>query len=155
MHIVAHGFAKITLFFWAGAVYVANHKTKVSELNGIAKYMPYSMAAFTVGALSMIGFPPMAGLISKWFIANGAVEGGKAWVIGILVISALLNAGYFVPIFINAYLKPAQHTDNHHLHEAPLMMLIPIMVTSILTIAIFLYPDMFLNLAKMALGIGG
>jgi multicomponent Na+:H+ antiporter subunit D len=114
MHIVAHGFAKITLFFWAGAVYVANHKTKVSELNGIAKYMPYSMAAFTVGALSMIGFPPMAGLISKWFIANGAVEGGKAWVIGILVISALLNAGYFVPIFINAYLKPAQHTDNHH-----------------------------------------
>ncbi|MGA1862610.1 monovalent cation/H+ antiporter subunit D family protein [Deferribacter thermophilus] len=155
MHIVAHGFAKITLFFWAGAVYVANHKTKVSELNGIAKYMPYSMAAFTVGALSMIGFPPMAGLISKWFIANGAVEAGKAWVIGILVISALLNAGYFVPIFINAYLKPAQNAHEEHLHEAPLIMLLPIIVTSILTFAIFIYPDMFLNLAKIALGIGG
>jgi len=68
IHILSHGFAKITLFFWAGAVYVATHKTKVSELNGIAKSMPLSMVAFTIGALSMIGFPPMGGLVSKWFI---------------------------------------------------------------------------------------
>ena len=155
-HIVAHGFAKITLFFWAGAVYVANHKTKVSELNGIAKFMPYSMAAFTVGALSMIGFPPMAGLISKWFIATGAVEGSKPWVIAVLVISALLNAGYFVPIFINAYLKKPEPEHNHfHLHESPKFMLVPMLITATLTIFIFFYPEFFLKLAKLALGIGG
>lgn len=158
MHIVTHGFAKITLFFWAGAVYVANHKTKVSELDGIAKYMPFSMAAFTVGAISMIGFPPMGGFISKWFIANGAVSANQSWVLAILVVSALLNAGYFVPIFIRAYFgkeKDEGDGNTDHKHEANLFMVIPLVITAIFTIFLFFYPYIFLNLAKIVAGSGG
>lgn len=159
MHIVTHGFAKISLFFWAGAVYVAAHKTKVSELNGIAKSMPFTMLAFTIGAISMIGFPPMGGFVSKWFIANGAVEGGNAWVLIILISSAILNAGYFTPIFIRAYLyKPVEHAGhNEHNHgEASKFMVIPMLITAGLTIALFFYPDIFINLASMTVSsLGG
>ncbi len=158
MHIVAHGFAKITLFFWAGAIYVAAHKTKVSELNGIAKSMPLTMLAFTIGAISMIGFPPMGGFVSKWFIANGAVDSGNVWVLIILVSSAMLNAGYFTPIFIRAYLyKPEEHHDHDHDHgEASMFMVIPMLITGGLTIALFFYPDIFLNLANMTVSaLGG
>ncbi|MEF3254564.1 MAG: monovalent cation/H+ antiporter subunit D family protein, partial [Deferribacterales bacterium] len=155
MHMVAHGFGKITLFFWAGAVYVANHKTKVSELNGIGKEMPFSTFAFTIGALSMIGFPPFGGFVSKWFIANGAVEADKIWILIVLVMSALLNAGYFVPIFIKAYFGKKDQDDDHHGHEANYFMVIPLLITSILTILLFFYPNIFLRLATSILGIGG
>jgi len=157
MHIVAHGFGKITLFFWAGAVYVANHKTNVSELDGIGKYMPYSTAAFTLAAMSMIGFPPMAGLISKFYIASGAIEASKEWVLVILIISAILNASYFVPIFIRAYFKKEKDDGhgNHKMHEASPLMVVPLLITGIMTIIIFFYPYLFINLAKMATFGGG
>ncbi|MCX8083916.1 MAG: monovalent cation/H+ antiporter subunit D family protein [Calditerrivibrio sp.] len=161
MHIVAHGFGKITLFFWAGAVYVAAHKTKVSELSGIAKKMPFTMAAFTIGALSMIGFPPFGGFISKWFIANGAVESHNYWVIGVLVASALLNASYFVPIFIKAYLetpvKEEHHDHNHGVDhgEASMFMVVPMLITAAITITLFFYPDIFLALAEKAIAFPG
>ncbi|MCA1933580.1 MAG: monovalent cation/H+ antiporter subunit D family protein [Calditerrivibrio sp.] len=159
MHIVAHGFAKITLFFWAGAIYVASHKTKVSELDGIAKHMPFSMAAFTIGAISMIGFPPMGGFISKWFIANGAVDAGQNWILIILVASALLNASYFVPIFIKGYFgeeeKDSDGKNVSHCHEANMFMLVPLVLTAILTVALFFYPDIFLSLARAVAGLGG
>jgi multicomponent Na+:H+ antiporter subunit D len=157
MHIVAHGFGKITLFFWAGAVYVANHKTNVSELDGIGKYMPYSTAAFTLAAMSMIGFPPMAGLISKFYIASGAIEASKEWVLVILIISAILNASYFVPIFIRAYFKHEKDDGHgsHKMQEASLLMVVPLLITGIMTIIIFFYPHLFINLAKMATFGGG
>lgn len=153
MHIVAHGFAKITLFFWAGAIYVASHKTKVSELDGIAKSMPFTMFAFTIGAISMIGFPPMGGFVSKWYIANGAVESGNLWVLIVLLISALLNAGYFVPIFIRAYFNKAEE-DEHHKEASPFMV-VPMLLTAILTIALFFYPDIFLQLAVNTVALPG
>jgi multicomponent Na+:H+ antiporter subunit D len=159
IHIIAHGFGKITLFFWAGAVYIAAHKTKVSELNGIAKSMPFSMAAFTIGALSMIGFPPMGGLISKWFIANGAIKADKVWVLVILIISALLNASYFVPIFIKAYFGKTDAPEASkpvptRINEAPMLMTIPLLVTSCITIVLFFYPEPLIRLAKVV-AIGG
>jgi multicomponent Na+:H+ antiporter subunit D len=153
MHIVAHGFAKITLFFWAGAIYVASHKTKVSELNGIAKSMPLTMFAFTIGAISMIGFPPMGGFVSKWYIANGGVESGNLWILIVLLVSALLNAGYFVPIFIRAYFNKAE--EDGHNEEASPFMVVPMLLTAILTIVLFFYPDIFLQLAVNTVDLHG
>ena len=70
LHIAAHAFGKITLFFAAGAIYTAAHKTEVSQLDGIGRRMPWTMAAFAVGALSMIGLPPAAGFVSKWYMLS-------------------------------------------------------------------------------------
>ena len=89
LHIAAHAFGKITLFFAAGSIYTASHKTEVSELDGIGRHMPWTMAAFTVGAISMIGIPPTAGFISKWYILHGAFDSGHILAVVVVVISTL------------------------------------------------------------------
>ncbi|CAA6808939.1 MAG: NADH-ubiquinone oxidoreductase chain L (EC, partial [uncultured Thiotrichaceae bacterium] len=105
LHVVAHAFGKITLFFAAGSIYTAAHKTKVSELNGIGHRMPWTMAAFTIGALSMIGVPPAVGFISKWYILMGAFQAEQLFAVGVIVLSTLLNAAYFIPIIYAAFFK--------------------------------------------------
>ncbi|MGE4111744.1 MAG: proton-conducting transporter membrane subunit, partial [Burkholderiales bacterium] len=120
LHIVTHAVSKITLFFAAGSIYTAAHKTRVSELDGIAKRMPWTMAAFTVGALSLIGIPPAAGFFSKWYIVLGAAEGGHWVALAVLAASTLLNAAYFLPIIHAAYFRAPAHDEGHHAHgEAP------------------------------------
>ena len=74
LHIIAHAFGKITLFFAAGSIYTASHKTEVSELAGIGRQMPWTMGAFAVATLSMVGVPPTVGFLSKWYILLGALE---------------------------------------------------------------------------------
>ena len=95
IHIAAHAFGKITLFFAVGSIMVASHKTQVSQLDGIGRRMPITMAAFTIGALSMIGVPPTAGFVSKWYIPNGAISSEHVFAILAIILSTLLNAGYF------------------------------------------------------------
>ena len=120
LHIATHAFAKITLFFTAGAIYTAAHKTEVSQLDGIGRRMPWTMTAFAIGALSLIGIPPAAGFISKWFIISSAAEGGHLVVVAVLVLSTLLNAAYFLPIVHAAFFKPLSAEDEAHPHgEAP------------------------------------
>lgn len=158
MHIVLHAFGKITLFFTAGAIYVATHKTEISQLDGIGKKMPFTMAAFTLGALSMIGIPPLGGFISKWYIGIGALEAHQLPIILVLVGSTILNACYFLPIVYAAFFKEAKH-DGHHGHnhshskhgleEAPTIMVVPLVLTAIGAIALFIAPSIFLDLAKM------
>ena len=87
MHIAMHAVGKITLFFCAGAIMVASHKTKVSQLNGLGKVMPVTMAAFTVGAFSVIGVPPMGGAWSKWFLALGTLKAGQEPLLAALMMS--------------------------------------------------------------------
>lgn len=106
LHLVHQGVMKITLFFGAGNFAETWGVYKVSEMDGMGKRMPLTMAAFTVGALGMIGVPPTAGFISKWFLASGALDTGADWVIGVLVLSSLLNAGYFLPIIYRGWFKP-------------------------------------------------
>ena len=105
IHIAAHAFGKITLFFAAGSIMVASHKTQVSQLDGIGRRMPITMAAFTIGALSMIGVPPTAGFVSKWYILNGAISSEHVFAILAIILSTLLNAGYFLPIIHRAYFR--------------------------------------------------
>jgi multicomponent Na+:H+ antiporter subunit D len=139
LHIVAHAFGKITLFFAAGAIYTASHKTLVSQLDGVGRYMPWTMAAFAIGSLSMIGLPPTAGFISKWYILLGALSVDQYFAVMVMVISTLLNAGYFLPIVYRAFFKTAEPGHEHG--EAPLPMVLALCFTAASTILIFLFPQ--------------
>jgi multicomponent Na+:H+ antiporter subunit D len=103
LHIAAHAVGKITLFFAAGAIYTAAHKTEVSQLDGIGRRMPWTMGAFTIGALSMIGLPPAAGFVSKWYMLSGAMAAQHWPAVAVIIASTLLNAGYFLPIVYRAF----------------------------------------------------
>jgi multicomponent Na+:H+ antiporter subunit D len=149
VHIAAHAVGKITLFFAAGAIYTAAHKTEVSQLDGIGRRMPWTMAAFAVGALSMIGLPPAAGFVSKWFMLSGAVEIEHWPAVAVIAASTLLNAAYFAPIVYRAFLLPPAREPQDHAHgEAPLPMLVALVATAAATIALFFVPDVPLALAR-------
>ncbi len=105
IHMVAHAFGKITLFFAAGAIYVASKKTEIGQLRGIGRRMPWTMAAFTIGALSMIGVPPTAGFVSKWYILAGAFEAENLVAVFTIIASTVLNAAYFLPILYMAWFE--------------------------------------------------
>lgn len=147
IHISNHAFAKITLFFCAGSLYVCAHKTEVSQLDGIAKKMPWTMLAFTIGALGMIGVPLVGGFITKWYLILGAFERGSSEIAVVLLISSLLNAGYFLPIIYRAYFKKFDDMHNHHIRENPFMA-VALIITAVLSIITGLYPDLIINLAK-------
>ena len=150
LHIAAHAVSKITLFFAAGAIYTASHKTEVSQLDGIGRRMPWTLGAFAVGALSLIGVPPAVGFVSKWFIFQGAAATGHYLVMAVLGVSALLNAAYFLPILYAAFFKaPGQGADHG---EAPLTMVIALCATASLTVGLFFYPQIPLALARQLAG---
>jgi multicomponent Na+:H+ antiporter subunit D len=151
MHVVAHAAGKITLFFAAGAIYTAAHKTEVSQLDGIGRRMPWTMGAFAIAALSMIGLPPAAGFISKWYMLAGSMEGGH-WVgVAVIIASTLLNAGYFLPIVYRAFFV-APPDDGHPHGEAPLPMVVALVATAAVTVALFFIPEVPLALARQLAG---
>jgi multicomponent Na+:H+ antiporter subunit D len=156
LHIVMHAFAKITLFFCAGAILVATHKTRISEMNGIGRRMPWTMAAFTVGALSMIGIPPTGGFISKWYILLGAIDAQQMVAVGVIILSTLLNAAYFLPIVYAAFFRaPKSNPEYKHKDtygEAPLTILLAITVTALGTVVLFFFPGLPLELALQLAG---
>ncbi|PKO94618.1 MAG: cation:proton antiporter [Betaproteobacteria bacterium HGW-Betaproteobacteria-10] len=149
LHIAAHAFGKITLFFAAGAIYTAAHKTEVSQLDGIGRRMPWTMTAFGIGALSMIGLPPAAGFVSKWYMVSGAMA-QEHWVaLAIILASTLLNAGYFLPILYRAFFRPLSAEAAAHPHgEAPLPIVLALTLTAAGTLALFFFPDVPLALAQ-------
>jgi multicomponent Na+:H+ antiporter subunit D len=159
MHIVLHAFGKITLFFAAGAIHVASHKTKVSELDGIGRTMPLTMAAFAAGSISLIGIPPFGGFISKWYLAMGTVEADKLPILLVLGTSSILNACYFLPIVYRAFFKSTLSvlkTDEEGqgeaegLSEAPAMVVTPLLLTAVGAVVLFFRPSLFLELATIA-----
>lgn len=148
MHIVMHAFGKITLFFCAGAIYVATGKKKISQMKGIAHYMPFTMTAFLLGALSIIGFPPLGGFLSKFYLIIGALDAKQTWVMIILLISSFLNAAYFFPIIYKAFfLKP--DTSDHKFKEAPFCAMLPPVITALFSVGFFFYPDLILKLTEV------
>jgi multicomponent Na+:H+ antiporter subunit D len=149
MHLAAHAVSKITLFFAAGSIYTASHKTEVSQLAGIGRRMPWTMVAFAIGALSIIGVPPTIGFVSKWYILTGAVE-AQVWVaVAVIVISTVLNAAYFLPIVYDAFMGKLSAEDLHHPHgEAPLPVVLALLATAAGTVLLFFLADLPLALSR-------
>ncbi len=137
MHIAMHAAGKITLFFCAGAIYVVTHKTEISDMGGIGRTMPVTMFAFLIGSLSIIGLPPLGGTWSKWFIA---VDSGHLFVIGVLIVSSLLNIAYLIPIVARGFLqRPAGIAAGAkvRIKEAPFPCVAAISITALLCVVLF------------------
>jgi multicomponent Na+:H+ antiporter subunit D len=139
VHIVAHAFGKITLFFAAGAIYVAAKKTEISQLSGIGRRMPWTMTAFAIGGLSMVGVPPTAGFVSKWYMIAGAFQNDNYFVLGVLVIATGLNAAYFLPIIFRAFFDTEDQPPKVDHGEAPWPMVAALATTAALTILFFVF----------------
>lgn len=153
IHIVNHAFSKITLFFCAGAIYVATHKKYISELDGLGKTMPFTFGAFAIASLSMIGAPPVAGFITKWNLLIGSVEAHQLGILLILIASTLLNAAYFAPITYRAFFgKRPVGEPFTGIKEAPLSMLIPILIACTISVLIGIFPDFMLQFVKAVTG---
>ena len=106
VHLLHQGIMKITLFFCAGNYAETLGIHKIHELNGAGKRMPLTSTAFTLAAFGMIGVPPLAGFITKWTLGTGALNVQMEWVIGVLLISSLLNAAYFLPVIHRLWFQP-------------------------------------------------
>lgn len=152
VHIVAHAFGKITLFFAAGAIYTASKKTELGQLHGIGARMPWTMAAFTVGALSMIGVPPTGGFVSKWFILAGAFESDNYVAIFTIILSTALNAAYFLPIVYAAWFAREAPGGKDH-GEAPVPIVLALVTTALATLAFFFFNQPVLDLESQLVGI--
>ncbi|GMR04559.1 MAG: monovalent cation/H+ antiporter subunit D family protein [Thermodesulfobacteriota bacterium] len=149
VHITNHAFAKITLFFCAGSIYVASHKTKVSELDGIGRKMPYTMAAFAIGVLGMVGVPPAGGFFTKWYLVIGSMESGSLLILAVLLTSSVLNAVYFVPIVYKAFFKsPAVEAAGGHGEEIEIKenpyIVVPLVIAAVGSLILGLYPEILL-----------
>lgn len=152
LHAIAHSLAKDTLFMSAGAIIMKTEKTQVADLRGIGKRMPVTLACFTVASLSLVGIPPCMGFISKWYLAQGslAATGVSAalTIIGpvVLLISALLTAGYLFPIVIRGFITGHDEPAEVKADDAPLMMLIPLLVLAVLSVVIGMFPGALIDL---------
>jgi multicomponent Na+:H+ antiporter subunit D len=151
VHVAMHAFGKITLFFCAGAIYVATGKTRVSQLDGLGRKMPVTMAAFFLGALSIIGLPPLGGAWSKWYLGLATLQSEYPVLIGALLVSSLLNVAYLLPIPIRAFfMKPSEADAEEGIHEAPLPCLIALAITALGSLVLFFAPELPLELARLA-----
>jgi multicomponent Na+:H+ antiporter subunit D len=152
-HIAMHAFGKITLFFCAGAIFVATGKKNISEMVGIGKRMPVTMIAFFIGSLSVIGLPPTGGFFSKWYLVLGTLQADQMPMLLVLLGSSLLNAAYFLPIVYKAFFcTPEESMFTNTIQEAPVWCVTPLVVTAVVSIILFFYPTLFLNLATLAIG---
>ncbi|MBX2839820.1 MAG: monovalent cation/H+ antiporter subunit D family protein [Gammaproteobacteria bacterium] len=148
LHIVMHAFGKITLFFCAGAILVAAHRSNISELDGIGRVMPLTMAAFFIGSLSIIGLPPAGGVWSKLLIAGGSFD-TQTWIwAGVLMLSTVLNIAYLIPISLRAFFQPFKG-DPAEYSEAPFPSLWAIMLTSLCCVLLFFFPAPITDLINL------
>ena len=145
VHLVHQGIMKITLFFCAGNYAETLGIHKISEMDGVGRRMPWTTLAFSLGAFGMIGVPPLAGFISKWYLGLGALEAGMPWVLAVLAASSLLNAAYFLPILHRAWFRPAsapwpnEKIPRRRGWETAPLLLIPPLATAAATLIVGLF----------------
>ncbi|MCZ6743170.1 MAG: proton-conducting transporter membrane subunit [Alphaproteobacteria bacterium] len=166
LQIVMHAAGKITLFFCAGAIYTATHKTEISDMVGLGRVMPFTFGAFLIGALSIIGVPPLAGSWSKWYLMLGAADAGHMVIIAVLMVSSLLNVAYLIPVVARGFFLPAPAIDPRPasagaaavpanpggIHEAPVLCVLAPCLTAAGCIALFFFADpIYRLLAPIAL----
>jgi multicomponent Na+:H+ antiporter subunit D len=150
IHIANHAFSKITLFFCAGAIYAATHKKKISEMSGLGRAMPFTFGAFAVASLSMIGAPPVAGFVSKWYLLNGALDAGSLGIVGVLLASTLLNTAYFAPVVFRGFFgaRPTGETGEGRAEAHPAL-LVPLLATAAISAALGMFPGFFMRFVQM------
>ncbi len=166
LQIVMHAFGKITLFFCAGAIYTATKKTEISDMRGLGRVMPFTFGAFAIGALSIIGLPPLGGSWAKFYIMLGAVETDQLIILAVLFVSSLLNIAYLMPIVIRGFFFSPLGQDHPPtavgqeksfinfaaLKEAPLLAVAPPVFTALACIALFFAVDPIYQLLLPVLG---
>lgn len=155
-HVLAHGFVKAVLFLCAGAMIYKTGKTRVEEMRGIGKEMPLTLWCWTIASLGLIGIPPTGGFVSKWYLALGSLQSGLPVfdVLGpvILLVSALLTAGYLLPPVIHGFFPGADYDYGGLQKKEPCrVMTVPILILTILSVLIGLFPDMIVNFIHMAI----
>lgn len=138
MHIAMHAMGKITLFFCAGAIMVAAHKTEIHQMDGLGRRMPFTFAAYFLGSLSIIGLPPMGGAWSKWYLVLGAAEGHHLVFVGVLMLSSLLSIGYLMPVVVRGFFRESPDDDSH-IREASPAMLVPLCMTAVGSVGLFFF----------------
>ena len=157
MHIAMHAFGKITLFFCAGAIMVASHKTEISQMDGLGRRMPFTFIAFAIGAMCVIGLPPMGGSWSKWYLMVGSADAGHFIFIIVLMISSLLNVAYLLPLVGRGFFRPpppetdsVNYQDDSHagIKEAPAFCLFAMAISSAGCIALFFLADRIIKLLE-------
>lgn len=153
-HIVAHAFMKITLFMAAGAIFVTTHKKDIREMLGLGKRMPVTMACFTIASFGIAGFPFFAGFVSKANIIFGAVAMGKPFFVATLIVSALLALAYLMPVVLIAFKKEVENPDFPARGEASLCMLVPLIITAIISIIFGIAPNVGLHLFDFSIMAG-
>lgn len=146
LHIVMHAFGKITLFFCAGAIYVATKKKNISQLDGIGKQMPITMISFLIGALSVTGLPPTGGFISKWLMLNGSLDANLNIIMVVYLVSSFLNACYFFPIIYRAFFKESSDSSGELTKEGPIFCVIPPALTATASIILFFTYNIFTSI---------
>ncbi len=162
IHIPFHGFMKITLFLCAGTVMVISGKKQISQMAGLGRRMPITMAAFTIGAIGMAGAPPVAGFISKWYLCLGTIQNGHLIFLVVILVSSLLDVIYFFPIVKTAFFdKPVANADFNQWdvqresgQRIYFFMVIPLAITAIFSIVFCFFPGTFyiIDLANLAVG---
>lgn len=142
-HLLHQGLMKVTLFFCAGNYAEELGIHRIDEMDGAGKRMPLTSIAFTIGALGMIGLPPVAGFITKWYLGVGAIQADMYWVVAVLVLSTGLNAIYFLPIVHRLWFRLGpSHGKGHWPDEQRLgkrlethsWLLMPMVVTAIISL---------------------
>jgi multicomponent Na+:H+ antiporter subunit D len=147
IHISNHAVSKITLFLCAGSIYVSTRKTEISQLSGLAKHMPWTMAAFAIASLSIIGIPLTSGFVSKWELVRGSIETDNWLIMGVLLAGSLLSAAYLGPIIYKAYFEKGQET-NDKIREVP-WMVVPLVITAAASLILGLFPGPVRELARI------
>ncbi len=146
-HITNHAVSKITLFFCAGSIYASTHKTEISQLSGLSKRMPWTMAAFALSSLSIVGIPLTSGFVSKWYLALGTIDHHSLTLLSVLLVSSLLSAAYLGQILYKAYFEfenePADHAE---VREVP-WIVAPLAISAAASLVLGLYPGLVLGLA--------
>ncbi len=148
MHMLMHGFGKITLFFGAGAILVAAHKTEISQMRGIGRRMPITMSAFFIGCVAIIGAPPTGGMWSKWNLLLGTVHSSDWLLVAALIVGSLLSAAYLLPIAVRAFYLP-DDGGSTKIKEAPVTILIAMMISAGGCVVLFFAPDFAFDLMQM------
>ncbi|SET06611.1 multicomponent Na+:H+ antiporter subunit D [Natronincola peptidivorans] len=151
-HITTHALMKSALFLSAGAIILQTHKRDIREFQGIGYQMPITMGVFTVGALSMIGIPGFNGFMSKWYLCIAALDAGKPIFVFMILVSSFLNAMYYLPIIISAFLKKSQERENILvMDKAPANMLIPMVIIASGVILLGFFPQWVMKFVEQGI----